>query len=74
MVSCSSIIWITYSSDHSPDLPGVTGICDPNNSRARYHRSSTEIFLLIERHTFLQALKPQLVFFRNFYGLTSTFK
>ena len=35
---------------------------------------STEIFLLIGRHIFLQVLKPQLAFFCNFYGLTSIFK
>ena len=35
---------------------------------------STEIFLLIGRHIFLQVLKPQLAFFRNFYGLTGIFK
>ena len=32
---------------------------------------SKEIFLLIERHIFLQFLKAQLAFFRNVYGLTS---
>ena len=35
---------------------------------------STEIFLLIGRHIFLQVLKQQLAFFRNFYGLTRIFK
>ena len=32
---------------------------------------STEIFLLIERHIFLQVLKTQLTFVCNFYCLTS---
>ena len=43
------------------------------SSLKNFYRS-TEIFLLIGRHIFLQVLKPQLAFFRNFYGLTSIFK
>ena len=43
------------------------------NHLKNFYRS-TEIFLLIGRHVFLQVLKPQLAFFCNFYGLTSIFK
>ena len=61
-VSCSRFVWITNSSDHSDTAnllltkslqeirssnpPVVTGICDPNKSRARHHRKVT-IFLAV---------------------------
>ena len=35
---------------------------------------STEIFVLIGGHNFRHVLKPQVAFFRSFYGLTSIFK
>ena len=77
MVSCSSFIRITNSSDNKTiwtanreNHPLATGICDPNKSRAKHHSSlnltrSWGISTFLTCFTVSEHLKSYLFFQRN---------